>query len=69
MLEYGMSGEDVLLQVYKEITTLDIPDRTKVVLVDRIGEYNFRLVEGANERIQLEALLAQIMLIGGEREK
>jgi replication factor C small subunit len=69
MLEYGMSGEDVLLQVYKEITTLDIPDRTKVVLVDRIGEYNFRLVEGANERIQLEALLAQIMLIGEEKEK
>jgi len=69
MLEYGMSGEDILLQTYKEITSLDIPDRTKVVLVDRIGEYNFRLVEGANERIQLEALLAQIMLIGGEREK
>ena len=27
----------------------------------QIGEYNFRLVEGANERIQLEALLAQFM--------
>ena len=69
MLEYGMSGEDVLLQVYKEITSIDIPDKMKVVLVDRIGEYNFRLVEGANERIQLEALLAQIMLIGEEKEK
>ncbi len=67
MLNYGMSGEDVMLQMYREITSLSIPDRTKVALVDRIGEYNFRLVEGANERIQLEALLAQIMLLGSER--
>lgn len=66
MLSYGMSGEDVMLQMYKEITGLAIPERTKVILVDKIGEYNFRLVEGANERIQLEALLAQIMLLGGK---
>lgn len=64
MLNYGMSGEDVLLQVYREATTLGIPDDAKVKLVDKIGEYNFRMVEGANERIQLEALLAQIMLLG-----
>ncbi|MDD5317317.1 MAG: replication factor C small subunit [Candidatus ainarchaeum sp.] len=63
MLNYGMSGEDVLLQMYKEVTALGISDREKVALVDRIGEYNFRLVEGANERIQLEALLAQVMLL------
>jgi len=63
MLDYGMSGEDVMLQMYKEITGLAISDKMKVSLVDKIGEYNFRLVEGANERIQLEALLAQIMLL------
>jgi replication factor C small subunit len=67
MVEYGMSGEDVLLQIYREVTSLGISDKAKVNLVDRIGEYNFRMVEGANERIQLEALLAQIMLIGCER--
>jgi len=67
MVDYGMSGEDVLLQIYREVTSLDIPDRAKVNLVDRVGEYNFRMVEGANERIQLEALLAQIMLIGCEK--
>ncbi len=64
MLNYGMSGEDVLLQIYREATTLGIADDVKVKLVDKIGEYNFRMVEGANERIQLEALLAQIMLLG-----
>ncbi|MFH1470963.1 MAG: replication factor C small subunit [Candidatus Micrarchaeota archaeon] len=64
LIEYGMGGEEVMLQIYKEVTRLDVPDRTKLALVDRIGEYNFRLVEGANERLQLEALLAQIMLLG-----
>ncbi len=64
MIEYGMSGEDVLLQIYREVPNLDISEENKIKLIDKIGEFNFRIVEGANERIQLEALLAQIMLIG-----
>ena len=64
LISYGMSGEDIIQQVHKEIFTLDIPEDTKVKLADKVGEYDFRIVEGANERIQLEALLAQIALIG-----
>jgi len=64
MIRYGMSGEDVISQVYREIVSLDVPDEQKVFLVDRVGEYDFRMTEGANERIQLEALLAQVMLAG-----
>ena len=63
MIEYGMSGEDIILQMYREIIAMDINDRLKVKIVDKIGEYNFRLVEGANERIQVEALLAQLMIV------
>jgi replication factor C small subunit len=64
LYEHGMSGEDVMLQLYREIVDAkedEIDSKTKVGLMDVIGEYNFRLVEGANERIQLEALLAQFM--------
>ncbi|MFA5076933.1 MAG: replication factor C small subunit [Candidatus Micrarchaeia archaeon] len=64
IINYGLSGEDILLQMYREIDKLKIDEKKKVQLVDRIGEYNFRLVEGANERIQIEALLAQLMLVG-----
>jgi len=65
--EYGMSGEDVIIQIYKEVMQMeDIDDRKKVQLVDKIGEYNFRLTEGANEKIQLEALLAYLVLVGSE---
>ncbi|HII38693.1 TPA: replication factor C small subunit [Candidatus Micrarchaeota archaeon] len=67
LVRYGMSGEDVIKQMFREITCLDIPDKKKVLLVDRVGEYDFRMVEGADDRIQLEALLAQIMLLGSEQ--
>lgn len=64
IISYGLSGEDILLQVYREVPNLNVPEERKIVLIDKIGEYNFRLVEGANERIQIEALLAQFALIG-----
>jgi len=63
MISYGMSGEDVLIQMFREVDSLKIPEASKVALVDKIGEYNFRLVEGANETIQIEALLAQFLVL------
>jgi len=64
MYEYGMSGEDVILQLHREMIEMpedEVPGKTKIELIDKIGEYNFRMVEGANERVQLEALLAQFL--------
>ena len=64
MYEYGMSGEDIVKQLFRETMSLnekELDEKKKVDLVDTIGEYDFRIVEGANERIQLEALLAQYM--------
>lgn len=63
IIHYGLSGEDVILQVYREVQNLEIDEKQKVELIDKIGEYDFRLVQGANERIQLEALLAQFVLL------
>ena len=64
ILNYGMSGEDVVAQFHREVFTLDIPEKDKIRLLEIIAEYDFRILEGANELIQLEALLAQFMLIG-----
>lgn len=64
LIEYGLSGEDVIRQVHKTIFDLNIPDRDKVKLVDKIGEIEFRMVEGGNERIQLETLLAHFLMAG-----
>jgi replication factor C small subunit len=62
LLSKGLSGQDVVVQIHRAMLDLDIPDKDKVRLIDRIGEIDFRMTEGANERIQLEALLAYFAL-------
>lgn len=67
MVHYGLAGEDVMKQAYREVVAMPVSDDIKVHLVDRLGEYSFRLSEGADERIQLEAFLAQVMLAGKKK--
>jgi len=64
LIEQGLSGEDIIGQIYREMLDMTISDRLKVDLIDRIGEIDFRMAEGANERIQLEALIAHFVLCG-----
>jgi replication factor C small subunit len=63
LFNQGLSGEDIIRQMHREIFNLDIPEQKKIELVDRLGEHEFRLVEGSNERIQLESLLAHFSLL------
>ncbi|MFP4654596.1 MAG: replication factor C small subunit [Methanohalobium sp.] len=62
MSEQGLSGEDIVGQIYRAIFNLDVSEKLMVELIDKIGETDFRLTEGATERIQLEALLAHFTL-------
>ena len=64
MLNYGLSGMDVIKQIQREIWNVDLEDRKKVTLIDRCGEIEFRMVEGSDEYLQLESFLAFIMLQG-----
>ncbi len=65
LIEQGLSGEDVISQIHRAIMDFgDISERSRVQLLDKIGEIDFRLTEGANERIQLEALIAHFVLAG-----
>jgi replication factor C small subunit len=59
-----MSGEDVVYQVYRVLLDLNVEPGKKVKLIDALGETDFRLTEGSNERIQLETMLAKLSLIG-----
>ncbi|HDI31324.1 MAG TPA: replication factor C small subunit [Thermofilum sp.] len=67
MYSYALSGIDVLKLIYREVSsprsTLNLDSYTRSELLDLIGEINFRLVEGADDEIQLNALLAKIALI------
>ena len=63
LLRQGLSGSDIISEIHKQIYDLDgLPEETKVQLIEKCGEYEFRLSEGSNDLIQLEALLAQFLL-------
>ncbi|NLL94558.1 MAG: replication factor C small subunit [Thermoplasmatales archaeon] len=64
MVNYGLSGQDIIRQIHASFFDLPISDGDKVRLIDKTGEIEFRIVEGSNERIQLEALLAYLVMIG-----
>ena len=64
MLRESISGTDVIKSIQKEIWNLQIDNELKVRLTEKTGEIEFRLVEGSDEFIQLEALLASFVLAG-----
>lgn len=60
----GLSGEDIIKGIHKELHSLNLADEKKLSLVEQIGEFEFRLNQGGSPEIQLEALLAQFMKEG-----
>ncbi len=64
MLKESVSGTDIIKAIQKEVWNLQIDDELKVRLTEKTGEIEFRLVEGSDEFIQLEALLAGFVLAG-----
>jgi hypothetical protein len=58
----GLAGGDLIDQLHRSVWEFDLEDDAAVRLLDRIGEADYRIAEGANERIQLEALLASVAL-------
>jgi replication factor C small subunit len=67
MLNHGLSGLDIIKQVQQEIWKLkDVDSRKKLEMIKDCGEAEFRMVEGSDEFIQLEALLAKFVLINSK---
>jgi len=65
--KYGVAGSDIIRQIHTEIfRTVEIPEKWKVRLAGVVGEVDFRLVEGADEEVQLSALLARLVETGDE---
>ena len=66
MLNYGLSGADVIRQIQKEILDLELDNKKKMVLIEKCGEAEFRISEGSDAFIQLEAFIASVGLVGNE---
>ncbi len=64
VFEQGLSADDVMNQVYRALFKIeDLSDSEMIQLIDAVGEIDFRITEGANEKIQLEALIAHFALL------
>lgn len=63
MLKRSLGGLDIIKAISQEIWNLNIKEEDKIKLIEKCGEVEFRLVEGSDEFIQLEALLASFILV------
>jgi len=61
MLRHGLSGIDIIKQIQKEALSLDIDELKKAKIIEKCGEIEFRMVEGSDEFVQLEALIASFV--------
>ncbi len=64
MLKESVSGTDIVKAIQKEIWNLQIEPEIKVRLTEKTGEAEFRMTEGSDEFVQLQALLASFVLAG-----
>jgi replication factor C small subunit len=67
ILKYGVAGSDIIRQIHIEIFKMkDVPEPWKIKLADVVGEVDYRLVEGADEEVQLSSLLARLVEAGND---
>jgi replication factor C small subunit len=69
ILKYGVAGSDIIRQIHIEIFRSQLPENWKVKLADVVGEIDFRLTQGADEEVQLSALLARLAEAGYEVQR
>ena len=68
-ITYGLAGEDVIRQMHRSVRDLEISDIVKVQMIEKLAEADFRLSEGANSRIQIEAVVANFAILGRNMDK
>ena len=61
--EYGLSGINIIKNIHREIYDLDVSEDVKIELTKILAEFEYRLSQGGTEEIQLQALLANIVML------
>ena len=65
MVLQGTSGEDMVSQIYSDVSKRVVDGKMEpdfyIDLIEAIADCDFRIREGANPRIQLEALLTKFI--------
>ncbi len=66
LITQGLAGEDIIKGIHQQVFNLDIDDEKKALLIDKVGEFEFRITQGGTPEVQLEALLAQFMRVSNQ---
>lgn len=61
--DYGLSGRNIIKNIHREIYNLESSEDLKIELSTLLAEFEYRLSQGGTEEIQLQALLAKIVLL------
>ncbi|MFX1345702.1 MAG: replication factor C small subunit [Promethearchaeota archaeon] len=61
--DYGLSGQNIIKNIYREIYDLNVSEDMKIELTKLLAEFEYRLSQGGTEEIQLQALLAKIVML------
>ncbi|MFX0010905.1 MAG: replication factor C small subunit [Candidatus Hermodarchaeota archaeon] len=61
--DYGLSGINIIKNLHREIYDLTISENLKIELTKLLAESEYRLSQGGTEEIQLQALLANIVML------
>ena len=65
--ERGIAPNELINQCYRALVKRSMDRGLKVELIDHLGETDFRLSEGADSDIQMEALIARFVLASQKR--
>ncbi len=63
LINQGLSGEDIIREMHRQVLNLDIAEEKRLKLIEKVGEFEFRLNQGGSEDIQLVALLTHFLSI------
>jgi len=66
--ERGIAPNELINQCYRALIKRKMDRSLKVVMIDHLGETDFRLSEGANSDIQMEALIARFVLAAQKKD-
>ncbi len=61
--DYGLSGQNIIKNIHREIYDLNVSEDLKIELTKLLAEFEYRLSQGGTEEIQLQALLAKIVML------
>jgi replication factor C small subunit len=56
----GLSASEIIRQIHSEVFRLPVPEKTRIQLIQAVGDTDFRLVQGGDEEVQLSAFLAKL---------